>query len=115
MAGNGTGFFSMVHSLVAAIPPGKVMTYGGIAAFLGRPRAARLVVLALRSPGSGAEIPWHRVVGAGGKIPPRNSFPDADEHRFQQSILISEGVLFTADGRVDLGLCLWSPENPLLW
>jgi O-6-methylguanine DNA methyltransferase len=104
-----TGFFSMVHGLVGAIPRGKVMTYGGIAAFLGRPGAARMVVYALRSAPAGVEIPWHRVVAAGGRIPVRKSFQDADEHLAQESMLRQEGVPFISAGRVDLGLCLWIP------
>ncbi len=103
-------FFQLVHSLVRAIPPGRVMTYGGIAGFLGSPRAARVVVYALRSSKPGVEIPWHRVVGAGGRIPPRKSFEDAFEHLLQASMLREEGVPFTAAGRVDLSRCLWVPE-----
>jgi O-6-methylguanine DNA methyltransferase len=108
-------FFKMVHALVMAIPPGRVMTYGSIAAFLGKPGASRIVVYALRKTPSGVEIPWHRVVGAGGRIPPRRSFEDADDHLLQESMLRSEGVPFTAGGKVDLDQCLWKPgEDPLL-
>jgi alkylated DNA nucleotide flippase Atl1 len=106
-------FFRMVHSLVMAIPPGRVMTYGGIAAFLGKAGASRIVVYALRNTPSGLEIPWHRVVGAGGRIPVRKSFEDADDHLLQESMLRSEGVPFTPGGRVDLDRCLWRPgEEP---
>lgn len=104
-------FFELVHSLVSAIPPGRVMTYGGIASFLGKPGAARTVVFALRRTPRGVEIPWHRVVGAGGRIPPRRSFEDADEHLLQESMLRSEGTVFKAPGRVDLSICLWEPDG----
>lgn len=103
------GFFPMVRSLVRAIPRGRVMTYGGIAAFLGRPGAARMVVYALRSAPAGEETPWHRVVGSGGRIPQRKSFEDADEHLLQESMLRSEGTPFTATGRVHIAMCLWVP------
>lgn len=105
------GFFFLVHRVVRSIPRGRVMTYGGIAAFLGRPGAARTVVYALRSPSGEGEIPWHRVVGAGGRIPPRRAFSDGQEHLLQAAMLKSEGVIFTGDGRVDLTLCLWDPEE----
>lgn len=36
-------FFSRVYNLVSKIPPGKVATYGQIAAILGEPRNARIV------------------------------------------------------------------------
>lgn len=105
----------MVHSLVLSIPRGRVMTYGGIARFLGRPGAARMVVYALRSTPPGVEIPWHRVVGAGGRIPRRTSFEGADEHLLQESMLRSEGTPFAAEGKVDLDLCLWEPGGSISW
>jgi methylated-DNA-protein-cysteine methyltransferase related protein len=42
------------------------MTYGQVAEAAGHPGCARQVVWALRN--SGADIPWHRVVGAGNRI-----------------------------------------------
>jgi len=43
-----------------------VATYGDVAAAAGFPGRARQVVWALQ--GASAGLPWHRVVGAGGKI-----------------------------------------------
>jgi methylated-DNA-protein-cysteine methyltransferase-like protein len=51
---------------VRAIPRGKVSTYGEIARAAGFPGAARQVAWALH--GCGGAVPWHRVVGAGGRI-----------------------------------------------
>lgn len=48
------------------IPKGKVATYGEVARGAGFPGAARQVVWALRNSKGG--LPWHRVVGAGGRI-----------------------------------------------
>ena len=42
------------------------MTYGEVAAAAGHKGAARQVVWALHN--CGPDIPWHRVVGAGGRI-----------------------------------------------
>lgn len=106
-------FFRLVHSIVLSIPRGRVMTYGGIARFLGRPGAARTVVYALRTSPPGVSIPWHRVVGADGRIPKRSSFADADEHLLQESMLRSEGTPFTIRGKVDLSQCLWEPDDTL--
>jgi len=52
---------------VRQIPRGKVATYGEVARAAGHPGAARQVVWALRSR-EAAGVPWHRVIGAGGKI-----------------------------------------------
>lgn len=56
-------FAEAVLDVVSAIPPGRVMTYGDVAATLGS-RAARAVgnVMAL----SGSDVPWWRVVRASG-------------------------------------------------
>jgi methylated-DNA-protein-cysteine methyltransferase-like protein len=51
---------------VRKIPRGRVSTYGAVAAAAGFPGRARQVVWALRA-GEPA-LPWHRVVGAGGRI-----------------------------------------------
>ena len=57
--------FSDVLAIVRRIPKGRVMTYGEVAEASGHPGAARQVVWALRSADN---VPWHRVLGAGGKI-----------------------------------------------
>ena len=38
-----SGFFEAIYRLVRQIPPGKVVSYGQIALYLGRPRASRVV------------------------------------------------------------------------
>lgn len=67
------GFFARVYALVRRVPPGRVVTYGQVAAMLGVPRGARAVGWALRAlpQGEAARVPWHRVVGTGGRISPR--------------------------------------------
>lgn len=61
------GFTRRVLNAVRRIPPGRVATYGDIAALAGSPRAARAVgniMRECRDPG----MPCHRVVGAGGAL-----------------------------------------------
>jgi len=56
-----------VLAAVRRIPPGKVATYGDVAAAAGVPRAARAVgniMKGCRAPG----VPCHRVVAAGGRL-----------------------------------------------
>jgi len=73
-----------VHAVVRKIPKGKVATYGDVAKAAGSPGAARQVVWALKS---GAVLPWHRVLGAGGVIRLQG------EPGFEQKMrLLREGV-----------------------
>lgn len=53
-------FRQAVYEIVAAIPHGRIMTYGDIAGLAGQPYAARQVGgLAHFGP---TDLPWHRVV-----------------------------------------------------
>jgi len=56
-----------VLSVVRRIPPGRVATYGDVAALAGKPRASRAVGNIMRScsePG----VPCHRVISAAGGL-----------------------------------------------
>jgi len=87
--------FEQVLKTVRRIPKGRVATYGDVAAASGYPGAARQVVWALRSGGKG--VPWHRVLGAKGRI------LLTGETAFEQKLrLQSEGVAIGGN-RVDLG------------
>lgn len=59
----GADFISRVLDVVESIPPGRVMTYGDVAAALGS-RAARAVGQVMSHYGS--DVPWWRVVRASG-------------------------------------------------
>lgn len=65
---SGTKFQRAVWHLLLTIPQGKTMTYGDIAARLGKPAAARAVGLACGANPVPLIVPCHRVVSAGGKI-----------------------------------------------
>jgi methylated-DNA-protein-cysteine methyltransferase related protein len=72
--------------MIRKIPRGKVSTYGAIARAAGYPGAARQVVRALHR---ASDLPWHRVLGAGGEIKLRG------EHAFEQRFrLEAERVTF---------------------
>jgi methylated-DNA-protein-cysteine methyltransferase-like protein len=83
--------FEIIRDAIRRIPKGKVSTYGDVARAAGFPGAARQVVWALQD---SRGLPWHRVVGAGGKILLRGE--SALEQRFR---LEAEGVVFRG-GRV---------------
>ncbi len=92
-----TGVFAKVYEVVGAIPFGRVMTYGQIACLLGNGRLARRVGQALYCVPEGLHLPCHRVVKAGGVLPPAYLFAGQ-----QRAMLEAEGVVFGADGRVDM-------------
>ena len=82
---------------VEAIPPGKVASYGQVAALAGLPRRARLVGRVLANLPPDSTVPWHRVVNARGEI----SLLGRAAAR-QRRLLANEGVTFTASGRIVL-------------
>lgn len=106
------GRYRRIYAAIAAIPPGRVASYGQIAARAGLPGRARLVGTALRDTPDGLRLPWHRVLHADGTIAlPRGS----RGFREQARRLRAEGVE-VRDGRVpmrafgldhDLDRALW--------
>jgi methylated-DNA-protein-cysteine methyltransferase related protein len=86
-----------IWNVVARIPRGQVSSYGNVARAAGLPGRARLAGKALRLMPEDMNLPWHRVMGAGGRI----VFPKGSRHfREQARLLRSEGVA-VKDGRVD--------------
>lgn len=59
-------FLEAVYRVVLAIPPGRVMSYGGVAAAMGT-RAARQVGAIMARQGN--DLPWWRVIRADGTLP----------------------------------------------
>jgi methylated-DNA-protein-cysteine methyltransferase-like protein len=100
------GFRDEVYALVARIPPGRVMTYGGIAAALGQPHRAREVGWALAATPRALNLPAHRVVNRVGALSGGWAF---GHPAVQRARLEAEGVPFRPDGRVDLASCFWTP------
>jgi len=87
-----------IWEVVCTIPRGQVSTYGAVARAAGLPGRARLAGLALRVAPDEMNLPWHRVLGAGGRI----VFDKSSRHyREQARRLRAEGVASRA-GRVDL-------------
>jgi methylated-DNA-protein-cysteine methyltransferase related protein len=74
--------FTAIWRAIAAIPTGAWASYGEVARRAGLPRGARLVGFALRRAPPALELPWHRVVGAGGRIVfPKGSRAGAEQAR----------------------------------
>lgn len=60
-------FTARVLAAVRRIPPGRVATYGDVAAAAGRPLASRAVGNIMRGCAR-RDVPCHRVVAAGGRL-----------------------------------------------
>jgi methylated-DNA-protein-cysteine methyltransferase related protein len=94
-----------VYRLVKQIPRGRVLSYGALARALRLSGGARSAGRAMAATPSGKGIPWHRVVGGGGKILIREPYAS-----LQKKLLESEGVKIL-ESRVDLKRHLWTPTG----
>jgi methylated-DNA-protein-cysteine methyltransferase related protein len=92
-----------VYAFVKQIPRGRVITYGGLAKALRLRGGARSAGRAMAASPSGKGIPWHRVVGFGGKLLIREPYAS-----LQRKLLESERVQMT-ERRVNMRLHAWVP------
>lgn len=94
-----------VYSIVKRIPKGRVMTYGQIAAILGEGYTPRTVGYVMHG-ADARRVPWQRVINSQGKCSTgRLTLP----LNLQQSMLETEGIIFTKAGKCDLGTYQWHP------
>lgn len=104
-------FYRRVYDLVRRVPPGRVATYGQIAALLGSHMASRAVGYALSYLPEGSDVPWQRVINREGRISPRGIGATPGDR--QRALLEAEGIAFDAEGRVDLRRLQWEgPREP---
>jgi methylated-DNA-protein-cysteine methyltransferase-like protein len=94
-----------IYRLVKRIPRGRLITYGAIARILKVRGGARVVGFAMAASPSGCGIPWHRVVGAEGRL----LIPEPHAS-LQRRLLETEGVTVIEARRVDLARYLWQPK-----
>ena len=89
-----------VLSVVERIPPGRVMSYGAIAEYLGRggPRQVGTVMARYGGP-----VPWHRVVAANGRLVPGHEAEALRRHA-------AEGTPMRGD-KVDMAAAAWFPPR----
>ena len=86
-----TSFGEEVYSVVASIPPGRVLTYGQI--------AYRMVGQAMHNAPEEQNLPCHRVVNSQGRLAP--FWPE------QRELLEKEGTVFKKNGCVDIKASGW--------
>ena len=106
-------FVAAVLDIVHAIPPGRVMTYGDVAATLGS-RAARVVGQVMAQ--YGADAPWWRVLRAGGLPPVGHEARALPHYRAEQTPLVGPAGSDAGpnagpdvDYRIDLSRARWRP------
>jgi len=93
-------FAAAVLDAVERIPPGRVMSYGDVAEYVGG-GTARMVGRVLAA--HGHEVPWHRVLRADGMAAPQ-------VRERQLALLQAEGVPIRRD-RVDMAAATFLPRS----
>ena len=83
-------FHARVLAAVRRIPPGRVATYGDVAAAAGVPRAARAVGNIMKGCRAAA-IPCHRVVASGGRLGGYGG-----NEGLKRALLAAEGIVVSA-------------------
>jgi methylated-DNA-protein-cysteine methyltransferase-like protein len=103
-----------IYAAIAAIPAGRVASYGAIAARAGLPGRARLVGKLLGETPAGMQLPWHRVLRASGRIampPGSEGFVEQSERLRAEGIEVSNGRVplsrFGLDADLDRALWGW--------
>ena len=97
--------FDPVYQLVKQIPRGRVLTYGALAKALRLRGGARTAGRAMSATPQGKGIPWHRVLGADGKILIREPYAS-----LQKKLLESEGIP-VVESRINVKKHLWTPPR----
>lgn len=94
-----------LYLTLAQVPAGKVVTYGQLAEMAGLGRAARWVGRTLSQLPNDTRLPWHRVLGAGGRLSLPPGSASGDEQRAR---LRTEGISIL-NNRVDIHRHGWRP------
>ncbi len=103
-----TSLSAKVFTLVRACPLGRVTTYSWLAKAIGYPRGARMVGWIMNETPEG--VPAHRVINSKGELSGSWAFGRPGVMR---QLLEQEGVVFSADEKVDLKRYGWDPTRDL--
>jgi len=105
-------FFANVFEVVKLIPPGRVTSYGAVAAYLGSKGSARMVGWALiSSHEQNKNVPAYRVVNRNGLLTGKQHY--ASPTAMQES-LEKEGIRVENDQVVNFNQLFWDPAKELL-
>ena len=102
--------FDLIYQVVREIPPGRVTSYGAIAAYLGMKGGARMVGWAMNASHTLSDVPAHRVVNRSGVLTGKNFF-GGDR---MQELLQSEGIQVINDQIIQFKDHFWDPSAELL-
>lgn len=94
-----------IWQVVAAIPAGKVASYGQVADMAGLGRQARFVGRALGKLPAGHSVPWYRVIRTNGQI----AFPEGSPAYIRQTSMLKEEGVEVINGRVSMRVYRWTP------
>lgn len=94
---------SPIFTVLAAIPRGRVITYGQLATAAGMPNGARAVGRAIAKLPADTQLPWHRIINAQGQISLPRGSPGYNE---QIRRLTAEGII-VKQGKVALDQYRW--------
>ncbi|NMT64766.1 MGMT family protein [Marinobacter orientalis] len=97
-----------IWQVVAAIPAGRVASYGQVAHMAGLGRQARYIGRALGKLPEGHAIPWYRVIRSDGRI----AFPIGSEAFEVQARSLREEGVEVVNGRVAMRRYGWNPSVP---
>jgi methylated-DNA-protein-cysteine methyltransferase-like protein len=93
-------YVERVLTVVETIPPGRVMTYGAIAEYVGAGGPRQVGTVMARY---GGGVPWHRVVAASGRVVPGHEAEALQRLRAEGTPLRGE--------RVDIAAAAWWPPD----
>ena len=100
-----------MYDIVRQVPPGRVTTYGHIAAAIGMKSGARMVGYAMNHCfGITPEVPAHRVVNSAGLLTGKGHFGPGDE---MADLLHAEGVVVVDDRVQHFRTLLWDPAKEI--
>jgi methylated-DNA-protein-cysteine methyltransferase-like protein len=103
-------FFRDVYEVVRLIPPGRVSTYGAIAAYLGSKGSARMVGWAMNQAHQYPDVPAQRVVNRNGVLTGKHHFGSPTA---MQDLLEAEGISVKNDQVQDFERLFWDPMREL--
>src|SRR3954447_9190079 len=98
-------FVQRVLTAVRRIPPGRVATYGDVAAMAGHPRAARAVGNIMRDCRR-PDVPCHRVIAAGGRL---GGYGGSEA--LKRSLLLAEGIPVSGQRVRELDRVHWNVKR----
>jgi methylated-DNA-protein-cysteine methyltransferase-like protein len=107
---NRSTFYEDVWDVVRLIPPGRVTSYGAIAAYLGTKGSARMVGYAMNACHDQPDVPAHRVVNRLGLLSGQHHF---SEENPMAARLMAEGTLVADNQVVDFKRLFWDPMKEL--